>query len=60
MGKKSRSGSGTNILDHISESLDIHFWVEILKFFVADADRGIFFTLDPGSGMGKIRIQDSG
>jgi hypothetical protein len=29
MGKKSRSGSGVNILDHISESLTIIFWVKI-------------------------------
>ncbi len=30
----------------------------MLKLFDADADSGIFFTLDPGSGMGKIRIRD--
>jgi hypothetical protein len=41
MGKKSRSGSGTNIPDHISESLDT--WVKILKFFDA--------VPDPGSGI---------
>jgi hypothetical protein len=28
MGKKSRSGSGMNILDHISESLETMFWVK--------------------------------
>ncbi len=45
MGKKSRSGSVMNILDHISESN--FFWVKILKFF------------DPGSGMEKkIWIRD--
>jgi hypothetical protein len=44
MGKKSRSGSGMNIPDHISESLDIIF-------------EGIFMrirNLDPGSGKGKL------
>jgi hypothetical protein len=50
MGKKSGSGSGSrmNNPDHISESLEIIFWVKILKFFDAD----------PGSGMEKIRILD--
>jgi hypothetical protein len=33
--------------DHISESLETIFWVNILKFFDAD----------PGSGMEKIRIR---
>jgi hypothetical protein len=60
MGKKSRSGSGVNIPDHISESLETIFWVKILKLFVADADpdpvSGNLF--DPGSGMEKIRIRD--
>jgi hypothetical protein len=28
MGKKSRSGSGMNIPDHISESLETTFWVK--------------------------------
>ncbi len=32
--------------------------VNILKFFDADADPGIFLTLDPGSGMEKNRIRD--
>jgi hypothetical protein len=57
MGKKSRSGSGLNILDHLSESLETIFRVEILKFFDAN--------LDLGSGIfliwireGKIRIRD--
>ncbi len=31
------SGSGMNILDHISESLETIFWVKMLKFFDADA-----------------------
>jgi hypothetical protein len=28
MGKKSKSGSGISILDHISESLETIFWVK--------------------------------
>jgi hypothetical protein len=47
-----------NILDHISESLETVFGVKILTFFDADADPGIFLTLDPRSGMEKIRIRD--
>jgi hypothetical protein len=35
MDKKSRSGSGMNIPDHSSESLDTIFWVKKLKFFDA-------------------------
>jgi hypothetical protein len=47
MGKKlARSGSGMNIPDHISESLETIFWVKIFKSF--DEDAGIFLTLDPG------------
>jgi hypothetical protein len=45
-----------NISDHISESLlslETSFLVKILKFFDADLDPGIFFTLDAGSGMEK-------
>ncbi len=42
------SGSGMNIPDHISESLETIWWVKILTFFDADADPGIFLTLDPG------------
>ncbi len=38
MGKKTRFGSGMNILDHISQSLETIFWVKILKFFDAHAD----------------------
>jgi hypothetical protein len=43
------SGSGMNIPDHISESLETIFRVKILKFFDADADPnpGKFLTLDP-------------
>jgi hypothetical protein len=53
MGKKSRSGFGMNIPDHISESS-----VTILKFFEEDADPdpGIFLILDPG--WKKIRFRD--
>ncbi len=40
------SGSKMNILDHISESLETTFWVKIVR--IADADPGIFLTLDPG------------
>jgi hypothetical protein len=48
MGKKARSGSGMNNLDHISYSLETIFLVKILKFFDAD----------PGSRMETIRIRD--
>ncbi len=51
---------GVNITDHISESLETIFWDKILKFFDADMDRGNFLTLDPESGMEKIRIRDPG
>jgi hypothetical protein len=49
MGKK--SGSGTNIPDHFSESLETFFFgLKIFKFFDADPDPGtrIFMILDPG------------
>jgi hypothetical protein len=65
MDKKLGSGSGTNILDHISESLETFFRLIILKFFDADADpdpasRNLFYpgsrirdekNSDPGSGI---------
>jgi hypothetical protein len=57
MGKKSRSGSGMNIPDDISESLEIIFG-KILKFFDADADLGSGNRFYPGSGIEKIRIRD--
>jgi hypothetical protein len=57
MGKKSRFGSGMNIPDHISESLETIFWAKILEFFDTDADPGIFLTLDPGSRMEKNRTR---
>jgi hypothetical protein len=40
MGKKSRSGFGIKIPDHISDSLETIFWVKILNFFYADPDPG--------------------
>jgi hypothetical protein len=54
MGKKSRSVSGLNIPDHISESLETISWVKNTygKFFYADPGSGIFLTLE------KIRIPD--
>jgi hypothetical protein len=53
MGKKSRSGSGMNIPDLISESLETTFWVKILKFFEGDLDPGSGIFFDP-----TIRIRD--
>ncbi len=44
MSQKSKSGSGINLPDHISEG----FWVIILKFFDADPGSGVFLSLDPG------------
>jgi hypothetical protein len=61
MGKKSTSGSGMNIPDHISESLEQFFRLKYLAFlmpirirdpgFLSNPDPGIFLTVDPGSGM---------
>jgi hypothetical protein len=48
MGKKSGSGSGMNNPDHNSESLELVFWVRLLKFFDADP------------GWKKIQIRDPG
>ena len=48
------SGSGMNILDYISESLETFFWVKIIKFFDAHPDPEIFLTMDMGSGMEKF------
>jgi hypothetical protein len=55
--KKLRFGSGMNIPDHISESLETILLVKILKFFKADTDLGsaIFLTLNPES---RINIPD--
>jgi hypothetical protein len=38
MGKTSRSGSGMNIPDHVSKSLETIFGLKILKFFDADPE----------------------
>jgi hypothetical protein len=38
MGKKPRSGSGINIMDHNYESLETLFGLKILKFFDADPE----------------------
>jgi hypothetical protein len=42
--------------DHISdsESFETIFWIKIPKFFDADADPGIFLTLDPRSRIEKF------
>jgi hypothetical protein len=50
-GKK--SGSGMNIPDNFSESLETVSRVKILKFFDVDLDpgSGIFATLNSGSGI---------
>ncbi len=49
MGKKSRSGSGMNISDHISESLGTIFWVENILIFLCGSGSGIRNLRDPGS-----------
>jgi hypothetical protein len=43
-GKKSGSGSGMNIPDHFSETLETVVGKKILKFFRCGS--GIFFSLD--------------
>jgi hypothetical protein len=49
MGKKSRSGSGMNIPDHISESLEtIILGLKILKLFDVDPGFGIRNLFDAG------------
>jgi hypothetical protein len=60
MGKESRFGSGMNIQNHISESLETIFWVKILKFFYADADPGSGNLFDPGSGIQDEKNSDPG
>jgi hypothetical protein len=57
MGKKSGSGSGMNNPDHISESLEIFFWLKYLNSLLRFWDLG-WKKSDPGSGMEKIRIRD--
>jgi hypothetical protein len=51
MGKKSRSGSGINILDHNSESLETIFCVK--NTLILCCGSGTFLTLNPESGMEK-------
>jgi hypothetical protein len=51
------SGSGMNIPDHSSRSLQIIFWVKIIKFFDADLDPGSKMEKF-GSGMEKKKIQE--
>jgi hypothetical protein len=46
--KKSGSGYGMNIPDHLSKSLETEFGLKILKYFYADPGSGIYLTLDPG------------
>jgi hypothetical protein len=53
MGKKSRSGSGMNIPDHVSESLDTIVWVKILKYFDTDPGSGNLFAPVSGVRGGK-------
>ncbi len=54
MGKKSWSGSGMNIPDHISKSLETIFRVKNTWILWWGSGSGIFFTLDPVSGMEKF------
>jgi hypothetical protein len=51
MCKKSRSGSGMNIPNHISESLET-------VFLFKNTGSGIFFTRDPGWKKFKSGIRD--
>ncbi len=56
MGKNQISGSGMNIPDHISESLETNFWVKILEFFMRIRDPESFRqwirqNSDTGSGI---------
>ncbi len=53
---KSRSGSGVNNPDHISESLETIFLVKNTQTLWCGS--GIWNIFDPGSGMEKIRIRD--
>jgi uncharacterized protein (DUF736 family) len=55
MGKKQDPGSGMNIPDHISESLETIFWVKnkntlnsFMRIRIRDPEFGIFLTRDPG------------
>jgi hypothetical protein len=57
MGKKSRSGSVMNNLDHTSESIETVFWFKVLKFFDADRDPGWEKNSDPGFGINISDLQ---
>jgi hypothetical protein len=48
MGKKPTSGSGMNIPDHISLSLETIFGLKILEFFDEELDPGPGKIRDPG------------
>jgi hypothetical protein len=52
MGKKSRSGSGMNIQDHISGSSETIFWVK--SYLISLMRIRIRELFDPGSGMEKL------
>jgi hypothetical protein len=43
---KTKSGSGMNISDYLSESLETGFWVK--NTFNVDLGSGIFLTRNPG------------
>jgi hypothetical protein len=65
MDEKSGSGSGMNNQDHIYESLETIFWVNILEFCDADSGpgwkkigSGMEKNLDPGWKKFGSRIQD--
>jgi hypothetical protein len=47
MGKKSGSGSGINIPDHISESFEAIFWIKYLNSLMRIRDPG-WKKSDPG------------
>jgi hypothetical protein len=51
IGKKSRAGSGMNIPDYISESLETIIWIKIRALIDADADPVYGNSFDPGAGM---------
>ncbi len=50
-GKKSGSGSGMNIPDHISEILETVFWVKNTQILWCGSGSGIRNLFDPGSGI---------
>jgi len=54
--KKTRSGSGINISDNFSKSLETVFWVKnsLMRIQIWDQGSQIFLSLDPGSGMEKF------